>query len=353
MNKFSFSIESRIVSKNSPALIIAELSCNHIQNLDIAKQTIYQMAKSGADAVKFQTHTPDTITINCNNEYFTNPLKGTLWEGKTLYQLEEETYMPWEWTKELVDLVKSLGMLWFSSPFDITAVDFLETLNCPCYKIASPEITDIPLIKYAASKNKPIILSTGVADISDIELAIETCKSCGNNDIAVLQCISSYPALIEDTNLNAISEIMNKFHVLSGISDHSTHSHIPAYSVIIGGSIIEKHFILNKDIDSEDKEFSLTPEEFAVMVKNVREAELILGNKGSYKLQKKGQDAKILSRSIFVVEDIKKGEALTIKNIKSIRPSNGLHPKYFDTVLGKNALINIKRGTPLSLDLIN
>ena len=335
---------------NKKVLIVAELSANHNQDIGLAKETIYAMKESGADAVKLQTYTPDTITINCDNEHF-RIKQGTLWDGKTLYQLYKEAYTPWEWHYELKELAEKLGLIFFSTPFDKTAVDFLEELNVPAYKIASFEITDIPLIEYTASKGKPMIISTGIATLSDIQEAVEACKRVGNNKIILLKCTSAYPAPIEEANLKTIPNLAETFNCLVGLSDHTLGISVPVASVAMGARLIEKHFILDKKINTPDKEFSLTPKEFEQMVKSIREVEKALG-KVSYELTEKTRKAREFSRSLFVVEDMKKGEIFTEKNVKSIRPGYGLEPKYLPQILGKKARKNIKKGTPLSWDLI-
>jgi pseudaminic acid synthase len=330
---------------NEKVLIIAELSANHRQDIQLAKETFYAMKESGADAVKLQTYTPDTITINCDNEFF-KIKQGTLWDGKTLYQLYQEAYTPWEWHYELKELAEKLGLIFFSTPFDKTAVDFLEELNVPIYKIASFEITDIPLIEYVASKGKPVIISTGIATLCDIEEAVNACKNVGNNQIILLKCTSAYPAPIEEANLRTIPNIKETFNVEVGLSDHTLGISVPIAAVALGAKVIEKHFILSKDIDSPDKEFSLSPDEFKQMVQSVRNIEKALG-KVSYDLTEKTKKSREFSRSLFAVKDIKEGEIITKENVKSIRPGYGLHPKYLKGVLGKKAKVNIKKGTPL------
>ncbi|HIE59941.1 MAG TPA: pseudaminic acid synthase, partial [Persephonella sp.] len=328
----------------------AELSANHKQDIELAKDTIYAMKESGADAVKLQTYTPDTITINCDNEYF-QIKQGTLWDGKTFYQLYKEAYTPWEWHYELKELADKLGLIFFSTPFDKTAVDFLEELKVPAYKIASFEITDIPLIEYTASKGKPVIISTGIATLCDIQEAVEACKRAGNNQIILLKCTSAYPAPLEEANLRTIPNMAETFNCIVGLSDHTLGISVPIASVALGAKVIEKHFILSKNIDSPDKEFSLTPEEFKQMVKAIRDVEKALG-KVSYELTEKTKKSRSFARSLFVVKDIKAGEILTEENVKSIRPGYGLHPKYLKDVLGKKARKDIKKGTPLNWELI-
>ncbi len=343
-------LENFEVKKEYPNFIISELSANHKQDIELAKDTIYAMKESGADAVKLQTYTPDTITIDCNNEYF-QIKQGTLWDGKTLYELYKEAYTPWEWHYELKELAEKLGLVFFSTPFDKTAVDFLEELNVPAYKIASFEITDIPLIEYAASKQKPMIISTGIATICDIEEAVEACKRVGNEQIILLKCTSSYPAPLEDVNLRTIPNMAETFNCIVGLSDHTLGISVPIAAVALGAKVIEKHFILSKDIDSPDKEFSLTPDEFKQMVKSIREVEKALG-RVEYTLTEKMKKGREFSRSLFVVKDMKAGEIFTEENVRSIRPGYGLHPKHLKEILGKKAKSDIKRGTPLNWLLI-
>ena len=308
------------------------------------------MKESGADAVKLQTYTPDTITIDCNNEYF-RIRQGTIWDGKTLYQLYQEAYTPWDWHHELKEFAEKQGLVFFSTPFDTTAVDFLEKLNVPAYKIASFEITDTNLIEYAASKGKPIIISTGIATYNDIQQAIEACQNAGNDQVVLLKCTSAYPAPLEETNLQTIPDMQDKFKCMVGLSDHTLGVAVPIAAVALGAKIIEKHFILSKSIESPDKTFSLIPEEFKLMVTSVREVEKALG-KVTYEFTEKIKKSREFSRSLFAVEDIKAGEILTINNVRSIRPGYGLHPKYLKEIINKKARVNIKKGTPLDWNLI-
>jgi pseudaminic acid synthase len=330
--------------------IIAEMSANHGRDLEKAKQIIKEAKNSGADAVKIQTFKADTVTIDAKNDYF--KIKGgTLWDEAYLYDLYEEASLPWEWHKELFDLAKDLEIDIFSTPTDKSSVDFLETLDCPIYKIASFEITDIPLIKYVASKQKPIIISTGIASLSDIELAVETCKSVGNSNVTLLKCTSEYPAKYEDMNLATIPNLAETFGVTSGLSDHTKGYLAPVVATTLGAKVIEKHFIIDENDESLDKEFSLTKDEFKLMVEEVRSAEKLLG-KVSYSISEKSQKSKQFARSIFVSNDVKKGETFTENNIKVVRPSDGLHPKYFEDIIGKVAKDDIKKGEPLSWQIV-
>lgn len=336
---------------NEKVLIIAELSANHGHDINIAKETIKAAKESGADAIKVQTYTADTLTIDCDNEYFKLD-SGTIWDGRTLYDLYGEAYTPWEWQKELMEYANSLGLIFFSTPFDKTAVDFLEELEVPVYKVASFEIMDIPLIEYIASKGKPMIISTGIASLGDIEDAVEACKRIGNDQIILLKCTSSYPAKIEDANLKTIPNMKETFGVEVGLSDHTLGITSPIVSIALGAKVIEKHFILDKSIGGPDSSFSLEPHEFKQMVDAVRDAEKALG-KVDYSMNEKKKNNRLLGRSLFVIKDIKAGERFTADNVRSIRPGNGLHPKHFNEILGKKSERNIKKGTPLDWLFIN
>ena len=334
------------IAKDSPTFIIAELSANHNGSISVAKDTIKAAKRAGADCIKLQTYTADTITLDSNKEDFV--IKGTIWEGKKLHELYQEAFTPWEWHQELFKVAEEEGLICFSSPFDKSAVDFLEELNVPAYKIASFEITDIPLIEYTASKGKPIIISTGIATLEDIELAVETCRKAGNNDIALLKCTSSYPAPIEEANLVMIKELANRFGVVSGLSDHTLGSTAPVVATCMGAKIIEKHFILDKSIGGPDASFSLDETEFTEMVKAVRVAESAIGEV-SYDLTEKQKAGKAFSRSLYIVEDIKAGEVITKDNVRSIRPGFGLHPKYLKEILGKKCIKDLSKGERLDL----
>jgi pseudaminic acid synthase len=336
---------------SNKVLIIAELSANHNHNYKIAEKTIKEMAAAGADAVKLQTYTADTLTMNCDNEYF-RIQSDTIWDGKTLYELYKEAYTPWEWQPKLKKLAESLGMICFSSPFDNTAVDFLEKMDVPMYKIASFEITDIPLIEYTASKRKPMIISTGVASYNDIVDALEACRRAGNNDISLLKCTSAYPAPVEDANLLTIQDMKENFGVKCGLSDHSLGDSVAIAAVALGAEIVEKHFILDRKMGGPDSAFSMEPEEFKQMVLKIREVEKALG-KVSYELSDKVKKSRIFTRSLFAVEDIKQGDMITYKNVKSIRPGYGLSPKYLPSIVGKTANTGIKKGLPIKIEYID
>lgn len=330
--------------------IIAEMSANHGFDIKNAKETIRNAKECGADAVKIQTYTADTITLDCDNEYF-QIKQGTIWDGTTLHKLYQTAYTPWEWHKELFDYAKEIGIIIFSTPFDFTAVDFLEKLNTPIHKIASFEITDIPLIEYAASKGKPMIISTGIATIEEIEEAVEACKRVGNNDITLLQCTSQYPAKLEDANLRTMVDMKERFGVKIGLSDHTMGDIVATTAVALGAEVIEKHFIIDRAIGGPDASFSMTPDEFKEMVTRIREVEKTLG-KVDYELNDKKKNSRVFARSLFITENVKVGQELTEKNCRSIRPGYGLAPKFYKEVLGKKVVKDIERGTPLSWELI-
>ena len=334
--------------KSSGVYIIAELSANHNNNFTLAEKTIQAMKDAGADAVKFQTYTADSLSLDLQNEYF-GPLKTGLWKGKRPYDLYKEASMPWKWQKALSEYATSIGLDWLSSPFDFSAVDFLEELKVPAYKIASLEITDIPLIEYVASKGKPVIISTGAANIKDIEAALNACKRMGNTDISLLKCTSQYPAPIEAANLQTIPDMQKRFKLNIGLSDHSSGSIVPVVAVSLGATIVEKHFILDRSSGGPDADFSMEPAEFKHMVTEVRNAEKALGNI-SYELSEKD---KLRRRSLFAVTDIKKGEIIDLKKVRSIRPGHGLHPGLLTDIIGKKAKIDILAGTPLKLSYLN
>ena len=329
--------------------IIAELSANHNGSLDIAKDTIRAAKRAGADAIKLQTYTADTITLNVKTDDF--KIKGTIWEGKYLYDLYQLAYTPWEWHKELFEVAHAEELICFSSPFDKTAVDYLEELNCPIYKIASFEITDIPLIEYVASKGKPMIISTGIANDEDIELALAACRKVGNNQIVLLKCTSAYPAKIEDANLVMIKDMAKKYGVTTGLSDHTMGSLIPTLSVAMGAKVIEKHFILDKSVGGPDASFSLDEKEFTEMAQSIRAAESALG-KVDYHLTDNAIKSRAFSRSLYVSNAVKKGDIVTDQNIRSVRPGFGLHPKHFKEMLGRTFKIDVIRGVPLSFDIV-
>ena len=312
--------------------IIAELSANHGGKIEIAKETIKTAWEIGANAIKLQTYTADTLTLDSNKEDFI--IKGgTLWDDRKLYDLYKEAYLPWEWHKELFDYAREIGIDIFSSPFDKSAVDFLEELNPSAYKIASFEITDYELIRYSASKMRPMIISTGIATIQEIQDAVDICREVGNKDIVLLKCTSAYPASLEDANLTMIPNLAQTFNVLSGFSDHTLGSTAPVVAATLGAKIIEKHFILDKSIGGADADFSMDKEEFRKMIIAVRESEKLLG-KVDYSMSEKKQNSRQFSRSLYVSKDIKKGDIFSKENIRSVRPGYGVHPKYLNDILG-------------------
>ncbi|MCF7844240.1 MAG: pseudaminic acid synthase [Kiritimatiellales bacterium] len=343
------------IGSNNPVYIIAELSANHGQNYDRAVEIIHAMKDSGADAVKLQTYTPDTMTIDCDREEFKIG-KGTIWEGRTLYDLYQEAYMPWEWQPKLKVEAENLGIDLFSTPFDSTSVDFLEKMAVPAYKIASFELTDLPLIENVASKGKPMIMSTGMATLEEIKEAVETARNAGANEIALLQCTSAYPALPEDMNLQKIPDLRTKLNIPIGLSDHTLGTEVAVAAVKLGACIVEKHFTLSHNDEGPDSAFSLEPQEFKQMVDAIRNITDIStkapADQVTYDISEKEQASRIFRRSIFAVEDIAKGEGLNEKNVRSIRPGNGLPPKELPHVLRKIAKKTIERGTPLSWELI-
>lgn len=335
-----------IFSGTTRTYIIAELSANHKGSLALALKTIKAMKAVGADAVKVQTYTPDTITLNCENRYFR--LKGgTLWDGRTLYDLYKEAMTPWEWHTRLRNCARDCGLEFFSSPFDSTAADFLEKLGVPAYKIASFEITDIPLIKHVALKDKPVIISTGIAEQSEIEEALIACRQAGNNKVALLKCTSAYPAPLSEMNIRTIPDMARRFKRPVGLSDHSLGITAAVASISLGAKIIEKHFILSRKLGGPDAAFSLEPAEFRDMVKAVRETEVVLG-RISYSLSAKSRKSRELSRSIFCAKDMRKDDVFTEENIRSVRPYFGLPPKYLPGIIGKKVTRDIKAGTPLT-----
>lgn len=338
------------IGEKSKTFIIAELSANHGHDFDIAVKTIHAVKESGADAIKLQTYTPDTITIDCDNEYF-QIKQGTIWDGTTLYKLYQQAYTPWEWQPKLKQIAEEIGLICFSSPFDKSAVDFLEKMNVPAYKIASFEIVDIPLIEYVASKGKPVIISTGIATENEIEDAVNVCRKIGNDDIALLKCTSEYPAPIEDANLKTIPYLKEKFKTIVGLSDHTVGTIVSSTAIALGAQIIEKHFILDRNIGGPDASFSMEPQEFKILVDNIRQTELSIG-KATFELSEKTKQSRTFARSLFAVKDLKAGEVFTNDNIQSIRPAHGLPPKFIDSIIGKTAKTDITKGTPLNWTLI-
>lgn len=341
-------IGNKKISINEPAFIIAELSGNHNQSYDRAVKLIEAAKEAGADAVKLQTYTADTITIDCDNEYF-QINQGTIWDGTTLHKLYEKAYTPWQWQPKLKKIAEDLGLICFSSPFDLTSIDFLEDMNVPAYKIASFEINDIPFIKKIASKNKPIIISTGIAYMSDIDEAIKACDD--NRQVILLKCASAYPTPYEDINLKTIPNMSETFDCIVGLSDHTLGNEVAISAIALGAKVIEKHMTLSRADGGPDAEFSMEPEEFKHMVECIRNVEKALG-KVTYNLTYKQKKSREHSRSLFVVEDIKTGEEFTADNVRSIRPNFGLHTRYYNDIIGKRAKCNIVKGTPVRWDMV-
>lgn len=336
-------------NSKSGVLIIAELSANHNGSLEIALETIRAAKRAGADCVKLQTYTAETITIDSNKDDFL--IKGTIWDGKNLYQLYQEAFTPWEWHEEIFKVAKEEGLIYLSSPFDKTAVDFLEKLEVPAYKIASFEITDIPLIEYVSSKGKPIIISTGIATMEDIELALDACRRMGNNDIALLKCTSSYPAPIEEANMVMVKDFAERFGVVAGLSDHTMGATVPVVATCFGAKIIEKHFILDRSIGGPDASFSMNEQEFTDMVKVVREAEKAIGVV-DYHLTEKQNKGRDFSRSLYVVKDVKVGEFVSKENVRSIRPGFGLHPSFFTEIINKEFICDLEAGERMKIEYL-
>lgn len=349
MNK-DIIINNRIIGIDRPVYIIAEMSANHNQDFEKAARILAAAKKAGADAIKLQTYTPDTITLDCENHYFQIG-KGTTWEGYNLHELYGEAYTPWEWQPKLKQIANDLGLDLFSTPFDHSAVDFLEEMDVPAYKIASFENVDLPLLRKIAQTGKPVIMSTGMATLSEIDEAVSTLRIAGNNQLALLKCTSAYPAPPEEINLRTIPHLAEAFGVPIGLSDHTMGVTAPVVAVSLGACIVEKHFTLSRDALGPDSAFSLEPDEFKDMVEAVRMTEKVLGQV-SYSVTDKEQASRVFRRSLFVVQDVKAGQLFTEKNVRSIRPGYGLHTRYLDKVLGRKASQNLERGTPVSWDLL-
>lgn len=344
----SFKINERIIGDGHPAYLIAEMSGNHAGSIENAKAIIRAAKDAGADCVKIQTYTPDTLTIDCSNEYF--EVKNGTWEGENLYSLYGKAFTPWEWQKELMEEANRVGIDFFSTPFDTTSVDFLEEMGVSFYKIASFEMIDLPLLKYVASKGKPIIMSTGMATLEEIKEAVEAIYETGNRQLAILKCSSAYPAITDQMNLKTIVDLKERFDMPVGLSDHSLGSLGASTAVALGANIIEKHFCLSREIENPDASFSMTPEEYRQMVDDIRNVEKAIG-KPCYGVSAQEESSMVFRRSIFVVEDIKAGESFTDKNTRIIRPGYGIKPKYISDVLGLKAENDIKRGTPFKFNL--
>ncbi len=349
--KKEFMIGNSKIGGKQPVYIIAEMSANHNQDFQQAVRIVHAAKAAGANAIKIQTYTPDTITMNCDNEYFQTG-KGTIWEGQILYDLYKEAYTPWEWQPQLKEIANSVGLDFFSSPFDHTAVDFLEKMDVPAYKIASPELIDLPLIQRVARTGKPMIISTGMATLAEIDEAVRTAGAAGGREIVLLKCTSSYPALPEEMNLRTIPHLAQAFNLPVGLSDHTLGIAVPVAAVALGACVVEKHFTISRSIPGPDSAFSLEPEEFQSMVDAIRVVEKAIGEV-SYTVMENEVVSRAFRRSLFAVKDIKRGEEYTKDNIRSIRPGKGLAPKYIREILGKKAEEDIKKGTPLSWNLIS
>ncbi len=343
-------IGNRVLNNDSQTYIIAEMSGNHNMDYNRAVKIVKAAKEVGADAIKLQTYTADTITLNSDAPCF-QITQGTLWDGTTLHKLYEEAYTPWDWQPKLKELANSLGMDCFSSPFDFTSVDFLEKMDVPAYKIASFEITDIPLIKKVAETGKPVIISTGIATVEDIELALKTCKEAGNENVILLKCSSAYPAPYESINLNTMVDMADKFGCIMGLSDHTMGSAVSIAAVAMGAKVIEKHLTLARADGGVDAAFSMEPQEFKEMVEGIRNVEKAKGIV-SYDLTDKQKSQRTFSRSLFIAADIKAGEILTPENLRSVRPANGLHTKYYEELLGRKVVRDCKYGEPMSWDMV-
>lgn len=347
----SIKVGDRVIDNTSRTFVVAEMSGNHNKDFGRAKEIIDAAAEAGADAIKLQTYTPDTITLDCDNEYFQSQ-KGSLWEGQTLYDLYLEAYTPWEWQEELFKYAEKKGILCFSAPFDISAVEFLEKLNNPVYKIASYEIQDLMLIENVAKTGKPIIMSTGIATLEEINEAINVCYANNNKQVILLKCTSAYPSPYEDMNINVIPDMQKRFDCICGLSDHTLGSEVAIAAVAKGAKVIEKHFTLARADGGVDSAFSMEPKEFSEMVKQIRNVEKALGQ-ATYDLTEKQIEGRKYGRSLFISTDIAKGEEFSSNNIKSVRPADGLPTKYYNEIIGKRANRNLIKGTPLSWDMID
>lgn len=342
-------INSRVIGAGQPTYMIAEMSANHHHDFDMAVKLMEAAKAAGADAVKLQTYTPDTMTIDCDNDYFR--VKGTIWDGRTLYDLYGEAYTPWDWQPKLKKIAEELGMDLFSTPFDASAVDFLMEMDVPVIKVASFENVDLPLLRKIARQNKPIIMSTGMASLAEIDEAVQTIFQSGNRQLALLKCTSSYPSPVDEINLKTIPHLSQAFNVPVGLSDHTMGESVPAAAAALGACIIEKHFTLSRAQEGPDSSFSLEPDEFKRMVDSVRIVEKALGQV-NYGMTKREETSRVFRRTLWCVADIKAGQLLTSENVRAIRPGNGMHTRYLGDVLGQRAVRDIVRGTPLSWDLI-
>ncbi len=347
--KKEFQIGSRMIGENHPCFCVAEMSGNHLKDFSRAVEIIHAAKEAGADAIKLQTYTADSLSIDCDNEYF--QIHGGLWDGMTEYKLYQEASTPWDWQPKLQEVAAGLGLECFSSPFDFASVDFMEQCKMPAYKVASYEINDIPLIRKIAALHKPVIFATGVARLEDIERALQVCKEEGNEEVMLLKCVSAYPTPYEEINLAMIPTLAKKYDCLVGLSDHSMGSVVPVGGTAFGIKMVEKHLTLRRADGGPDGAFSMEPEEFKEMVDNIRILEKAIGI-SEYGLTKKQEEERKGSRSLFVVKDIKAGEKLTPENVRSIRPGYGLHTMHYEEILGKTAVRDIAMGTPLAWELI-
>lgn len=344
-------IGGRRIDGNSPTFIIAEMSANHLMDFDRAKAIMQAAKDAGADAVKIQTYTPDTITLDCEDPCF-QITQGMIWDGTTLHKLYETAYTPWEWHPELKKAAEDMGLIFFSSPFDLTSIDFLEKMDVPVYKVASFEINDIPFIRKIAETGKPIIMSTGIAYLSDIELALKTCREAGNEQVILLKCTSAYPSPYEDINLRTIPSMREVFDCLVGLSDHTMGCAVAGAGVAVGAKVVEKHLTLSRKDGGPDASFSMEPQEFREMVDNIRLVEKALG-RVTYDLTDKQKASRDHARSLFVAKDMKAGEVFTPENLRSVRPSCGLHTMYYEELLGKRIKRDARLGTPMSWELVD
>ncbi len=344
-------IGNRYVGEGEKTFIVAEVSANHLQNFERAKAIIKAAKDAGADAVKLQTYTADTITLNCDNEYF-QITQGTIWDGTSLHKLYEEAYTPWDWQPDLMKYANDLGMECFSSPFDPTAVDFMQEMNMPAFKVASFEINDIPLIRKIAKLGKPIIFATGIAYLEDIERALKVCKEEGNDQIVLLKCTSTYPSPYEDMNIKVIPNMSTVFDCIAGLSDHSMGTAVAVSSVALGAKMVEKHLTLKREDGGPDAAFSMEPDEFAKMVSDIRIVEKALG-RVTYELTEKQKKSREDGRSLFITNDMKAGDEFSEKNVRSVRPAFGMHTMYYEEILGKKAKTDLKAGTPLDWKYID
>ena len=342
-------IDGHMISKDAPVFVVAEMSGNHMQDYGRAVEILHAAKEAGADAIKLQTYTADSLSLDCDKEWFIE--KDSIWDGIRSYDLYKEAYTPWDWQPRLMEEAKKLGLVCFSSPFDAASVDFMQQMQMPAYKVASYEINDIPLIRRIARQKKPVIFATGVAYLEDIERALQVCREEENDQVILLKCVSSYPTPYEDVNLNVIPTLARTFDCVVGLSDHTLSPAVAVASVALGARMIEKHLTLRRKDGGPDGAFSLEPEEFGEMVKQIRIVEKALG-KSSYGLTDKQKKEHEGSRSLFVVKKVKKGEAFSPENVRSIRPGNGLHTQYYEEILGKHATRDIERGTPLQWNMI-